>query len=114
MFRNDHGRVCHVTTLFGLRDHLRLGQRDLSGKDLHALNAHSAVAALCGGQFHHGIGPGGVILLQGKRAGRRLDGDIGGIALCVGGALDGKAVAGHGDEHALDGAGLPCTVSLNA
>ena len=40
------GRVYHVAILFGLRDHLRLGQCDLPGKDLHTLNAHGAEACL--------------------------------------------------------------------
>lgn len=114
MFRDDYGRVYHVAILFGLRDHLRLGKGDLPGKDLHALNAHGAVACFDSSQIHNGVRPHRVIFLQRQGAGGRFNGKISGIALCVGDALDGKAVAGHGDENTFDGRGLTGTESLNA
>ena len=104
MLRDDYGRVYHVAILFGLRDHLRLGQCDLPGKDLHALNAH----------VHNGIGSDGVVLLQGQRTGGGFNGEVGSGAGLVGDTLSGKAVAGHGDENTLDGRGLTGTESLNA
>ena len=49
--RDDDGRVRDVALPSSVTgDHRRLGQRDLPGKDLHALNAHGAVACLCGSQ----------------------------------------------------------------
>ena len=95
-------------------EHLRLGQCDLPGKDLHTLNAHGAEACLCGSQVHNGIGPDGVVLLQGQRTGGSFNGEVGSGAGLVGDTLSGKAVAGHGDENTLDGRGLTGTESLNA
>ena len=114
MFRDDYGRVYHVAIPFGLGDHLRLGQCDLPGKDLHALNAHGAVACFGGSQIHNGIGPDGVVLLQGQRTGGGFNGEVGSGAGLIGDTLSGKAVAGHGDENTLDGRGLTGTESLNA
>ena len=114
MLRDDYGRVYHVAILFGLGDHLWLGQCDLPGKDLHTLNAHGAEACLCGSQVHNGIGPDGVVLLQGQRTGGGFNGEVASGAGLVGDTLSGKAVAGHGDENTLDGRGLTGTESLNA
>ena len=47
--RDDDGRVRDVPVFLGDGQHLGLRQRYLPGKDLDALNAHGAVAGLCGG-----------------------------------------------------------------
>ena len=114
MLRDDHRHIRDIAAFLGIGDHLRLGKGDLPGKDLHALNAHGAVACFDSSQIHNGVRPHRVIFLQRQGAGGRFNGKISGIALCVGDALDGKAVAGHGDENTLDGRGLTGTESLNA
>lgn len=114
MLRDDHRHIRDIAAFLGIGDHLRLGKGDLPSKDLHALNAHGAVACFDSSQIHNGVRPHRVIFLQRQGAGGRFNGKISGIALCVGDALDGKAVAGHGNNDPLYGAGLPCTVSLNA
>ena len=100
MLRDDHRHIRDIAAF--------------PGKDLHALNAHGAVACFCGSQIHNGIGPDGVVLLQGQRTGGGFNGEVGSGAGLVGDTLSGKAVAGHGDENTLDGRGLTGTESLNA
>ena len=114
MLRDDHRHIRDIAAFLGIGDHLRLGKGDLPGKDLHALNAHGAVACFDSSQIHNGIGPDGVVLLQGQRTGGGFNGEVGSGAGLVGDTLSGKAVAGHGDENTLDGRGLTGTESLNA
>ena len=114
MLRDDHRRIRDIAAFLGVGDHLRLGKGDLPGKDLHALNAYGAVACFGSSQIHNGIGTDGVVLLQGQCAGGSFNGEVGSGAGLVGDTLSGKAVAGHGDENALDGRGLTGTESLNA
>ena len=62
---DDDGFQGDVPGFFGLRDHLGLGQCDLPGEDLHALDADSAPALLKGGQVAHRVGAGGgVVFVQ--------------------------------------------------
>lgn len=112
--RDDDGRVRDVLAFLGVGQHLGLCQRYLSGKDLDALNAHGAVAGLCGGQADNGVGAGGVVLVQREGAGGGGEGDVGGIALGVGETGGGEAVAADIDGHTLDGAGLAGCKSLDA
>ena len=90
--RDDDGRVRDVPALLGVGQHLGLCQRHLPGKDLDALNAHGAVAGLCGGQADNGVRADGVVLVQREGAGGGFNGDIGGAAGRIGDAVQGKAV----------------------
>ena len=114
MLWDDYGRVYHVAILFGLGDHLGLSQCDLPGEDLHPLDAHSAKACPGSGKVYHGVGTDGVVLLQRQEAGGRFNGNVGGIALVVGDALDGEAVAADRDYHPRNGRGLAGAEGLNA
>ena len=114
MLRDDHRHIRDIAAFLGIGDHLRLGKGDLPGKDLHALNAHGAVACFDSSQIHNGVRPHRVIFLQGQRTGGGFNGEVGSGAGLVGDTLSGKAVAGHGDENTLDGRGLTGTESLNA
>ena len=58
--RDDDGRVRDVLAFLRDRNHRRLCQCDLPGKDLDALNAHGAVAGFCGGQADNGVRADGV------------------------------------------------------
>ena len=90
--RDDDGRVRDVPVFLGDGQHLELRQRYLPGKDLDALNAHGAVAGLCGGQADNGIGAGGVVLVQREGAGGGFNGNVGGAAGSISDAVQGKAV----------------------
>ena len=62
---DDDGLCRGVPVRLRVRDHLGLGQCDLPGEDLHALDADSAPALLKGGQVAHRVGPGGgVVFVQ--------------------------------------------------
>ena len=112
---DDHRGFRDVPAFLGVRDQFRLGQRDLSGKDLHTLDAYGAVTGFGSGQAAHGIGPhGGIGFVQRIGAGRGVDGHIRGIALGVGGVLYGKAIAAHGEHDALHGGGLAGPEGLQA
>ena len=91
-----------------------LCQRYLPGKDLDALNAHGAVAGLCGGQADNGVGAGGVVLVQREGAGGGFNGNIGGAAGRIGDAVQGKAVPLHRNGHPLHGGRLACRKGLDA
>lgn len=113
--RDDDGVVGGVPHLFGVGYHLGLGQRHLPGKDLHALDADGAVAGLGGHKAADRVGElRGVVLVQREGAGGCGEGDVGGIALGVGEAGGGEAVAADTDGHALDGAGLAGREGLDA
>ena len=115
MLRDDYGRVYHVAILFGLRDHLRLGQCDLPGKDLDALDADGAVAGLGGHEVTDRVGGlRGVVLVQRESTGWGGKGDVVGVAFGVGQAGGGEAVAADGDGHTLDRAGLTGRKGLDA
>lgn len=112
---DDDGDVGRVPHLLGVGYHLGLGQRHLPGKDLHALNADGAVAGFGGHKAADRVGGlRGVILVQREGAGGCGEGDVGGIALGVGEAGGGEAVAADIDGHALDGAGLAGREGLDA
>lgn len=112
---DDDGDVGGVPHLLGVGYHLGLGQRHLPGEDLHALDADGAVAGLGGHKAADRVGGlRGVILVQREGAGGCGEGDVGGIALGVGEAGGGEAVAADIDGHALDGAGLAGCKSLDA
>lgn len=112
---DDDGDVGRVPHLLGVGYHLGLGQRHLPGKDLHALDADGAVAGFGGHKAADRVGGlRGVILVQREGAGGCGEGDVGGIALGVGEAGGGEAVAADIDGHALDGAGLAGCKSLDA
>lgn len=112
---DDDGDVGRVPHLLGVGYHLGLGQRHLPGKDLHALNADGAVAGFGGHKAADRVGGlRGVILVQREGAGGCGEGDVGGIALGVGEAGGGEAVAADINGHALDGAGLAGCKSLDA
>ena len=112
---DDDGDVGRVPHLLGVGYHLGLGQRHLPGKDLHALNADGAVAGFGGHKAADRVGGlRGVILVQREGTGGCGEGDVGGIALGVGEAGGGEAVAADIDGHALDGAGLAGCKSLDA
>lgn len=112
---DDDGDVGRVPHLLGVGYHLGLGQRHLPGKDLHALNADGAVAGFGGHKAADRVGGlRGVVLVQREGAGGCGEGDVGGIALGVGEAGGGEAVAADIDGHALDGAGLAGCKSLDA
>lgn len=112
---DDDGDVGGVPHLLGVGYHLGLGQRHLPGKDLHALNADGAVAGFGGHKAADRVGGlRGVILVQREGTGGCGEGDVGGIALGVGEAGGGEAVAADIDGHALDGAGLAGCKSLDA
>ena len=112
---DDDGDVGRVPHLLGVGYHLGLGQRHLPGKDLHALNADGAVAGFGGHKAADRVGGlRGVILVQREGAGGCGEGDVGSIALGVGEAGGGEAVAADIDGHALDGAGLAGCKSLDA
>ena len=98
--RDDDGRVRDVPVFLGVGQHLGLCQRYLSGKDLDALNAHGAVARLCGGQADNGVGG--------------FNGDIGGAAGGISDAVQGKAVPLHRNGHPLHGGRLACRKGLDA
>ena len=112
--RDDDGRVRDVPALLGVGQHLGLCQRHLPGKDLDALNAHGAVAGLCGGQADNGVGAGGVVLVQREGAGGGFNGNIGGAAGGISDAVQGKAVPLHGNGHPLHGGRLACRKGLDA
>ena len=113
--RDDDGDVGGVPNLLGVGDHLGLGQRHLPGKDLHALDADGAVAGFGGHKAADRVGGlRGVVLVQREGAGGCGEGDVGGIALGVGEAGGGEAVAADIDGHALDGAGLAGREGLDA
>ena len=113
--RDDNGGVEGVPNLFRVGDHFGLSQRHLPGKDLHALNADGAVAGFGGHKAADRVGGlRGVILVQREGAGGCGEGDVGGIALGVGEAGGGEAVAADINGHALDGAGLAGCKSLDA
>ena len=113
--RDDDGRVLHVPVLLRFGDHLRLGQRHLPRKDLDALDADGAVPRLRGRQAAHRIGQtGGIVLLQREGTVRGGQGHVRGIALGVGEAGGGEAVAADGDGHTLDRAGLTGRKGLDA
>ena len=62
---DDDGLCRDVPVLLRVRDHLGLGQCDLPGEDLHALDADRAPALLKGGQVAHRVGAGGgVVFVQ--------------------------------------------------
>ena len=112
---DDDGDVGRVPHLLGVGYHLGLGQRHLPGKDLHALDADGAVAGFGGHKAADRVGGlRGVVLVQREGAGGCGEGDVGGIALGVGEAGGGEAVAADIDGHALDGAGLAGCKSLDA
>lgn len=99
----------------GFGDHLRLGQGDLPGEDLHPLEHHRAEAGFFGGEGAHCVGQdGAVALLQGPAALGGLNGQVGGHALGVGQTHGGKAVALDGHSYALLGGGLPGGKGLDA
>ena len=112
--RDDDGRVRDVPAFLGVGQHLGLRQRYLPGKDLDALNAHGAVAGLCGGQADNGVRAGGVVLVQREGAGGGFNGDIGGAAGRIGDAVQGKAVPLHRNGHPLHGGRLACRKGLDA
>jgi len=112
--RDDDGRVRDVPVFLGVGQHLGLCQRYLSGKDLDALNAHGAVARLCGGQADNGVGAGGVVLVQREGTGGGFNGDIGGAAGGISDAVQGKAVPLHRNGHPLHGGRLACRKGLDA
>ena len=112
--RDDDGRVRDVPVFLGNGQHLRLCQRYLSGKDLDALNAHSAVAGLCGGQADNGVGASGVVLVQREGAGGGFNGNIGGAAGGISDAVQGKAVPLYRNGHPLHGGRLACREGLDA
>ena len=115
MGRDDDGRVRHIAVLLGFGDHLRLGQRHLPGKDLHALDADGAVAGLGGHEVTDRVGGlRGVVLVQRESTGGGGKGDVVGVAFGVGQAGGGEAVAADGDGHTLDRAGLTGRKGLNA
>lgn len=112
---DDDGDVGRVPHLLGVGYHLGLGQRHLPGKDLHALDADGAVAGFGGHKAADRVGGlCGVVLVQREGAGGGGESDVGGIALGVGEAGGGEAVAADIDGHALDGAGLAGCKSLDA
>lgn len=99
----------------GLRDHLGLGQRDLPGKDLYALDAHRAEPRLLGRKTAHRVGEDrAVVLFQRPVAFGGLDGDVGRHALRVGQARSREAVALYRDAHVRLGGGLTCCKGLDA
>lgn len=97
--RDDDGRVRDVLAFLRDRNHRRLCQRYLPGKDLDALDAHGAVAGFCGGQAYNGVGAGGVVLVQREGAGGGFNGDVGGAAGLIGDTVQGKAVPLHRNGH---------------
>lgn len=103
-----------IPVFLGNRKHLGLRQRYLPGKDLDALNAHGAVAGLCGGQADNGVGASGVVLVQRQGAGGGFNGNIGGAAGGIGDAVQGKAVPLHRNGHPLHGGRLACRKGLDA
>ena len=112
--RDDDGRVRDVPAFLGVGQHLGLRQRYLPGKDLDALNAHGAVAGLCGGQADNGVRAGSVVLVQREGTGGGFNGDIGGAAGDISDAVQGKAVPLHCNGHPLHGGGLACRKGLDA
>ena len=112
--RDDDGRVRDVPVFLGNGQHLGLCQRYLPGKDLDALNAHGAVAGLCGGQADNGVGAGGVVLVQREGAGGGFNGNIGGAAGGISDAVQGKAVPLYRNGHPLHGGRLACRKGLDA
>ena len=112
--RDDDGRVRDVPPFLGVGQHLGLRQRYLPGKDLDALNAHGAVAGLCGGQTDNGVRAGSVVLVQREGTGGGFNGDIGGAAGGISNAVQGKAVPLHCNGHPLHGGGLACRKGLDA
>lgn len=112
--RDDDGRIRDVLAFLGVGQHLGLCKRDLSGKDLDALNAHGAVAGLCGGQADNGVGAGGVVLVQREGAGGGFNGNIGGAAGGISDAVQGEAVPLHRNGHPLHGGRLACRKGLDA
>ena len=114
MGRDDDGRVRHIAVLFGFGDHLRLGQRHLPGKDLHALDADGAVAGLGGHEVTDRVGAlRGVVLVQREGASRGTDGHILGIALGIGDAVSREAAAGDHNSHSLHRSRLPGPIGLD-
>ena len=112
--RDDDGRVRDVFAFLRDRNHRRLCQRYLPGKDLDALNAHGAVAGFCGGQADNGVRADGVVLVQREGAGGGFNGDIGGAAGRIGDAVQGKAVPLHRNGHPLHGGRLAGRKGLDA
>lgn len=113
--RDDDGDVGGVPHLLGVGYHLRLGQRHLVGKDLHALDADGAVAGFGGHEVTDRVGGlRGVVLVQRESTGGGGKGDIVGVAFGVGQAGGGEAVAADGDGHTLDRAGLTGREGLDA
>ena len=114
MGRDDHRLVGGIPVVLGCRDHLGLRQRDLPRKDLDALNAHSPVAGLGGGQGTDGVGLGGIVLIEREGAGGGGDGVVAGVAGGVGDAVGSEAVARQGDGHPFHRGGLAGGERLNA
>ena len=112
--RDDDGRVRDVLAFLRDRNHRRLCQRYLPGKDLDALNAHGAVTGFGGGQADNGVRAGGVVLVQREGAGGGFNGDIGGAAGRIGDAVQGKAVPLHRNGHPLHGGRLAGRKGLDA
>ena len=112
--RDDDGRVRDVLAFLRDRNHCRLCQRYLPGKDLDALNAHGAVAGFCGGQADNGVRAGGVVLVQREGAGGGFNGDVGGAAGRIGDTVQGKAVPLHRNGHPLHGGRLAGRKGLDA
>ncbi len=113
MRRDDDGRVRDVPAFLGVGQHLRLRQCYLPGKDLNALDAHGAVAGLCGGQADNGVGAGSVILVQREGAGGGFNGDVGGAAGGISDTVQGKAVSLHCNSYPLHGGRLACREGLD-
>lgn len=112
--RDDDGRVRDVLAFLRDRNHRRLCQCDLPGKNLDALNAHGAVAGFCGGQADNGVRADGVVLVQREGAGGGFNGNIGGAAGRIGDAVQGKAVPLHRNGHPLHGGRLAGRKGLDA
>ena len=112
--RDDDGRVRDVLAFLRDRNHRRLCQRYLPGKDLDALNAHGAVAGFCCGQADNGVRADGVVLVQREGAGGGFNGDVGGAAGRIGDAVQGKAVPLHRNGHPLHGGRLAGRKGLDA